>query len=71
MIHAFWVPRLGGKLDTIPGRTNVLRLEAAEPGTYYGQCAEFCGLGHTHMQITVHAHSQQDFAAWLQERQDD
>lgn len=71
VIHAFWVPRLGGKLDTIPGRTNVLRLEAAEPGTYYGQCAEFCGLEHSHMQITVYAHSEPDFAAWLQERQDD
>lgn len=71
VIHAFWVPRLGGKLDTIPGRTNVLRLEADAPGTYYGQCAEFCGLGHSHMQLTVHAHSAQDFAAWLQGGQAD
>ena len=67
VIHAFWVPRLGGKLDAIPGRTNVLRLQADTPGLYRGQCAEFCGLHHAHMQFTVTAHSPAGFTRWLQE----
>ena len=66
VIHSFWVPRLGGKLDMLPGRTNVLRLTADEPGTYHGQCAEFCGTAHAHMKFTVHAHAADDFAAWLE-----
>lgn len=69
VIHAFWVPRLGGKLDAIPGRTNVLRLQADTPGVYRGQCAEFCGLHHAHMQFTVEAHAAENFAAWLEEAQ--
>lgn len=64
VVHSFWVPRLGGKLDLVPGRTNVLRLQADETGTYRGQCAEFCGMGHAHMHFTVTVHSAEDFAAW-------
>ncbi len=64
VVHSFWVPRLGGKLDLLPGRTNVLRLQADETGTYRGQCAEFCGMGHAHMHFTVNVHSSEDFAAW-------
>ena len=66
VIHAFWVPRLGGKLDAIPGRTNVLRLRADQPGSYRGQCAEFCGLNHAHMQFTVEAHPVEAFNQWLE-----
>lgn len=66
VIHSFWVPRLGGKLDMFPGRTNVLRLQADEPGLYYGQCAEFCGTGHAHMKFTVRAHAPDEFDAWLE-----
>ncbi|WP_375058487.1 cytochrome c oxidase subunit II [Zobellella sp. DQSA1] len=65
VIHSFWVPRLGVKLDMLPGRTNVLRLEASTAGVYRGHCAEYCGLGHAHMQFTVRAHEQPDFAVWL------
>ena len=71
VIHSFWVPRLGGKLDMLPGRTNVLRLKADDPGTYHGQCAEFCGTAHAHMKFTVHAHAADDFAAWLEGAGDD
>jgi len=67
VIHAFWVPRLGGKLDTIPGRVNILRLQADEAGVYRGQCAEFCGLHHAHMQFTVEAHSPENYARWQAE----
>ncbi len=65
VIHSFWVPRLGGKLDAIPGRTGIVRLRADQPGTFRGQCAEFCGLGHAHMVMTVHAMPQAEFDAWL------
>lgn len=66
VIHAFWVPRLAGKLDMIPGRTNVLRLRADAPGHYQGLCAEYCGVGHAHMPILVEAHAPADFADWLE-----
>ena len=56
VIHAFWVPRLGGKIDAIPGHVNVIRLEADRPGIYWGQCAEYCGEGHDIMQFRVQAH---------------
>jgi len=67
VIHSFWVPRLAGKIDAIPGHTSVLRLEADEPGDYRGQCAEFCGRGHAHMQFRVSAHSKTDFETWQRE----
>lgn len=56
VIHSFWVPRLGGKMDAIPGRTTIIRIQADAPGVYHGVCAEFCGTQHAHMQLTVHAH---------------
>jgi cytochrome c oxidase subunit 2 len=65
VIHSFWVPRLGGKLDAIPGRTNVLRLQADQPGIFRGQCAEFCGLSHARMVMTVIAMPDNEFDAWL------
>lgn len=65
VIHGFWIPRLGGKIDAIPGHENVVRLQADRPGTYRGLCAEFCGNGHTHMLFEVVAHPRQDYAAAL------
>lgn len=69
VVHAFWVPRLGGKMDMLPGRSNVLRLEADQPGTYHGSCSEFCGAGHAHMKFTVEALALPDYRAWLEARQ--
>lgn len=63
VIHSFWVPRLAGKIDAIPGHENVLRIEADRPGTYRGVCAEFCGDGHTRMRFTVIAHAAEDYEA--------
>jgi cytochrome c oxidase subunit II len=71
VIHSFWVPRLAGKLDAIPGHENVLRLRTDTPGVYRGQCAEFCGLRHAHMQFTVFVHTREDFEAWLEVLQQD
>jgi cytochrome c oxidase subunit II len=64
VIHSFWVPRLGGKQDIIPGRTNFMTLEAERPGTYAGQCAEYCGVSHANMRLRVIAETQSDFDAW-------
>jgi cytochrome c oxidase subunit II len=55
VIHSFWVPRLAGKMDAIPGHVNRLRLVAPVPGVYRGTCAEFCGVGHTGMAFVVEA----------------
>ena len=68
VIHSFWVPELGGKMDMLPDDTNVLVLEADEEGTYRARCAEFCGLHHTDMQLVVVAESGDRFRSWLEEQ---
>jgi cytochrome c oxidase subunit 2 len=65
VIHSFWVPNLAGKKDAVPGRSHFLRLEASEPGTYFGQCAEYCGLSHADMRLRVIAQPADEFEAWL------
>jgi cytochrome c oxidase subunit 2 len=65
VIHSFWVPELAGKMDLIPGRTNHLRLYASRTGTYAGQCAEFCGVEHAWMRITVIVDEPAEFSRWL------
>lgn len=67
VIHSFWVPKLAGKLDAVPGRTNTMWIRVDEPGSYSGQCAEFCGLNHADMLFTVTALSEEDFQAWVDE----
>jgi cytochrome c oxidase subunit 2 len=66
VIHSFWVPNLAGKIDLIPGRANRIVLQAAQPGMYRGQCAEFCGAQHARMAFHVIAETPQDYAAWLE-----
>jgi len=64
VIHSFWVPQLGGKMDVIPGQTNVTWLQADKPGVYRGQCAEFCGTEHARMALVLIADTPEDFRAW-------
>ena len=71
VIHSWWIPALGGKIDAIPGRTNYTWFQADEPGTYKGQCAELCGLQHAHMLASVEVMPQADFSAWLAQRRTD
>ncbi len=66
VIHSFWTPQLFGKQDVVPGRTNHITFAADQPGTYTGQCAEFCGLQHANMKFKVVALSQSDWDAWVQ-----
>lgn len=68
VIHSFWVPRLGGKMDLIPGRTNRLKLQADRAGVYAGQCAEFCGGAHALMGFVVVAHEAAAWQRWLDAR---
>lgn len=65
VIHSFWIPELAGKQDVVPGRTNHILMQADEPGTYEGQCAEFCGLQHGRMLVRVRALSAEDWEAWV------
>ncbi|WP_276200238.1 cytochrome c oxidase subunit II [Chelatococcus sp. XZ-Ab1] len=65
VIHSFWIPRLGGKIDAIPGHKNIVRLRADAPGNYGGICAEYCGKGHAPMRFTVIAHAPEDYEAAL------
>jgi cytochrome c oxidase subunit 2 len=71
VIHSFWIPALNGKKDAVPGRVHPLRLKADEPGTYVGQCTEYCGLSHAYMRQRVVALPQDEFEQWLEDQQSD
>jgi cytochrome c oxidase subunit 2 len=63
--HSFWVPELAGKVDLIPGKQNLIHIQADHPGTYRGLCAEFCGLQHAHMDFLVIADPPDLFRTWV------
>jgi cytochrome c oxidase subunit 2 len=65
VIHSFWVPALGGKMDMVPGRMQHLQLQADRPGTWRGACAEYCGDQHARMALHVVAEPPAAFDAWL------
>ncbi len=69
VIHSFWVPQLGGKMDLIPGRENRMTIQADETGVYRGECAEFCGLQHARMQFLVIVQHADDFDQWISNQQ--
>lgn len=69
VIHSFWVPQLHGKLDMIPGQVTEFWLQADEPGTYLGECAEFCGIQHAKMQFLVIAQEEEAFRQWVADQQ--
>ncbi len=64
--HSFWVPRLAGKTDLIPGRTNQMWFQTRERGVFFGQCAEYCGTQHAHMLLRVNVDSPDEFATWIE-----
>jgi cytochrome c oxidase subunit 2 len=67
--HSFWVPQLSGKTDLIPNRQNQMWIEPTQPGTYLGNCAEYCGTQHAHMLIRVIVHRPDEFERWVREQQ--
>lgn len=66
VIHSFWPPKLAGKLDAVPNRLNHMQIktEGVEPGVYWGQCAEYCGLSHANMRLKVVVHTVADYDKW-------
>ena len=71
VIHSFWIPALNGKKDAVPGRVHNLQFHADEPGTYVGQCTEYCGLSHAYMRQRVIAMTNDDFEDWLANQEQD
>ncbi len=71
VIHSFWVPKLHGKVDLIPGQKNYIRIEADRPGVFLGECAEYCGEQHAHMRLMVIAQPPQEYEAWLAQQRGD
>ncbi len=65
VIHSFWVPKLAGKQDVVPGRITTLNIQADDPGRYLGQCAEYCGLSHANMRVRVDAMPPDQFDQWV------
>lgn len=71
VVHSWWIPALGGKIDAVPGLTNETWFQAEREGVYSGQCAELCGLEHARMLATVEVVSREEFAAWLESGNED
>jgi cytochrome c oxidase subunit 2 len=69
VIHSFWIPSLGGKIDMIPGRVTRLALTPTKTGVFRGSCAEYCGTSHALMSFYVVVHEKEDFARWLAHQQ--
>lgn len=69
VIHSFWVPALGGKMDALPDGVNTLVLQADEPGEHQSLCAEFCGLEHANMRLRVVAEPADQFASWIAQQE--
>jgi len=67
--HSFWVPKLAGKTDLIPNRTNSMWIDPHETGVYVGQCAQYCGTQHAKMLLKVVVQSRQDFDRWIADQQ--
>ncbi len=69
VIHSFWIPQLNGKRDAVPGRVHHWRISSTEPGIFYGECVEFCGLSHANMQMRAIVLEEADFERWLEGQQ--
>jgi len=65
VVHSHWIPALNGKRDAVPGRYSPWKIEADNPGVYFGQCTEFCGLSHARMRMQVVAVTDSDFQDWI------
>lgn len=70
VIHDWWVPELGNKVDLVPNSRNYLSLYINEPGRYLGACSEFCGAQHAWMRISVIAQNDKDFKDWISQHQE-
>lgn len=71
VIHSWWIPKLGGKMDTVPGHVNKTWFKIEKPGVYIGQCAELCGAGHADMRARVRAVSPDEYLAFIERQKAD
>lgn len=71
VIHSFWVPKLAGKQDVVPGHVNHLHFSAPSTGVYLGQCTEYCGVSHANMRNRVYAQDPSDFQTWVRAQEQD
>jgi cytochrome c oxidase subunit 2 len=69
VIHSWWIPSFGGKVDAVPGYTTYTWFKALHPGFYHGQCAQLCGRGHAAMLAFVKVVSPQQYQAWIKRQQ--
>jgi cytochrome c oxidase subunit 2 len=69
VIHDWWIPQFGNKMDMVPSQENYLWINIKEPGEYNGVCSEFCGAQHAHMRLKVIAQSEEDYNSWLMQHQ--
>jgi cytochrome c oxidase subunit 2 len=69
VIHDWWIPQFGNKMDMVPNQENYLWLTIKQPGNYYGTCSEFCGAQHAHMRIMVIAQTKDEYNNWLKQHQ--
>lgn len=67
VIHSFWAPALGGKIDAVPGETNHFKFRAKRTGRFEGRCAELCGIQHSDMDLFVEVMTEEEFDSWLEE----
>jgi len=69
VVHSFWVPELGGKMDMVPGKINQTWFQVDKPGVFHGRCSEFCGVEHAQMGFLVIAQPQPEYEAWLRNQE--
>lgn len=69
VIHSLWIPSLAGKMDLVPGHQNFMTFKASQPGIFWGQCAEYCGLAHGKMALQIVALENHKFQDWIRDRQ--
>ena len=69
VIHSFWVPQLGGKIDMFPNRVNQMWMDPVQPGLYLGQCAQFCGVEHAKMLLRISVDTPEEFRKWIASQQ--
>jgi cytochrome c oxidase subunit 2 len=69
VIHDWWIPQFGNKMDMVPNQENYLWLDIKQPGEYYGVCSEYCGAQHAHMRLKVIAQNEEEYNHWLLQNQ--
>jgi cytochrome c oxidase subunit II len=69
VVHDWWIPQFGNKMDMVPGQENFLYVNIKQPGEYFGTCSEFCGAQHAHMRLKIIAQNETDYNNWLLQRQ--